>query len=56
VDDLEALTQEILRIAQDRPYSREACLKRAAGFRKDDRYREYIALYRQLTGTDRSET
>ena len=56
VDDLEGLTREILRIAQERPYSREACLKRAASFRKDDRYQEYIALYRQLTGTARSET
>ena len=56
VDDLESLTREILRIAQERPYSREACLKRAASFRKDDRYQEYIALYRQLTGTARSET
>ena len=49
VDDLNALEQEILRIAQQKPYSAEACLKRASQFRKDDRYLEYIELYRQLT-------
>ncbi len=50
-DDLDALEQEILRIAKDTPYSKEACLKRAANFDKNDRYREYITLYHQLTET-----
>jgi glycosyltransferase involved in cell wall biosynthesis len=54
VDDLDALEQQILRIAKQTPYSREACLQRAACFHKDDRYREYIELYQQLTGADAS--
>jgi glycosyltransferase involved in cell wall biosynthesis len=48
VDDLAAMEQQILRIAKEKPYSTEACLKRASDFRKDDRYLEYIELYRQL--------
>jgi glycosyltransferase involved in cell wall biosynthesis len=55
VDDLNALEREILRIAQDKPYSLDACLKRAAHFHKDDRYREYIGLYQHLTQADVSE-
>jgi glycosyltransferase involved in cell wall biosynthesis len=49
VDDLDALEQEILRIAKDAPYSKEACLKRASNFDKNDRYQEYIMLYHQLS-------
>lgn len=56
VDDLDALEQEILRIAKDAPYSKEACLRRAASFCKDDRYREYIELYQQLIQTAASGT
>ena len=56
VDDPDALEGEILRIARDTPYSREACLRRAADFDKNDRYLDYIALYQQLTGTDASGT
>lgn len=55
-DDLDALEREILRIAEDVPYSREACLRRAAGFHKNDRYMEYIELYQQLTGSVHSGT
>lgn len=47
-DDIDALEQEILRIAKDKPYPAEACLQRAAGFHKNDRFVEYIQLYRQL--------
>jgi glycosyltransferase involved in cell wall biosynthesis len=55
-DDLDALEQEILRIAQQAPFSSEACLVRAAGFDKNRRYEEYISLYEQLTGNPVSET
>jgi glycosyltransferase involved in cell wall biosynthesis len=48
VDDLDQLEQEILRITQQKPYTTEACVARAENFRKDDRYLEYIELYRQL--------
>jgi glycosyltransferase involved in cell wall biosynthesis len=48
VDDLDQMEQQILRISQQKPYTPEACVNRAANFRKDDRYLEYIELYRQL--------
>jgi glycosyltransferase involved in cell wall biosynthesis len=55
-DDMDALEQEILRIAQQHPYSREACLNRAVGFDKNQRFEEYISLYKQLVGISDSET
>lgn len=47
-DDLEALLQEIHRIRDTRPYSGEACRKRAEGFDAQDRFREYIQLYEEV--------
>ena len=55
-NDIDALEAEILRIAQKMPYSREACLNRAAAFDKNDRFLEYIELYRQLSGRSDSQT
>ena len=55
-NDIDALEAEILRIAQEMPYSREACLNRAAAFDKNDRFLEYIELYRQLSGRSDSQT
>jgi glycosyltransferase involved in cell wall biosynthesis len=45
VDDVDALEKEILRICQDNPYSKEACLERAKNFDMYDRFKEYIKLY-----------
>ena len=47
-DDVDALEREILRIAQERPYGREACLRRAEAFPMAERFQQYIDLYRQL--------
>ena len=44
-DDITALVQEIIRICETSPFSQEMCLKRAMGFDKDNKYKEYIALY-----------
>lgn len=46
--DTDAMEREILRIAQQRPYSEEACLRRAEDFCATDRFREYIRLYEEL--------
>lgn len=46
--DAEALRQAILE-EQREPKSREACVRRAGLYRKEDRFQEYIALYHQLT-------
>lgn len=44
-DDLESLEKEIIWICEEKPYSEEACLRRAAHFEERERFKEYIALY-----------
>ena len=43
--DAEAMLQEILRIAKDKPFTKDACLEQAKNFDAMTRYREYVALY-----------
>ena len=45
--DAEAMLQEILRIAEDKPFTRDACLEQAKNFDAVTRYREYVALYKK---------
>lgn len=45
--DTEALLSAVLALREE-PSKREACLSRAAGYNKDDRFREYLRLYREL--------
>lgn len=47
-DDVDALEREIVRIRTDKPYSPEACLKRAQGFDRKEKYKEYIGLYETI--------
>lgn len=44
-DDLAALEKAIRRIVSDRPYSADACRKRAMLFDRNDVYRRYVELY-----------
>lgn len=48
VDDIDALEAEIVRVCTQRPYTREACLKRAQTFDMNDRFEEYVKLYEEL--------
>lgn len=48
VDDLDAMEKEIIRICEEKPYSKEACLLRAEGFDMNDRFQEYIELYKEV--------
>ena len=50
MDDVDAMEKEILRICEDKPYSKEACLERAKSFDMYDRFEEYIGLYEVLNG------
>lgn len=54
-DDIDALEKEIIRICTDKPYSTEACLKKAKEFDKNERFKEYINLYERInaSGTER---
>ena len=44
-DDLDGMISAILSIEQNKPFSQEACLKKAKDFDAASRYREYVALY-----------
>lgn len=46
-DDIDSLEKEIIRICEEKPYSKEACLKRAESFDANERYKEYIELYKE---------
>lgn len=46
--DTDAMEQQILRIAEHRPYKKEACLRRAEDFATNDRFQNYIRLYEEL--------
>ena len=43
--DIDALEKEILRICETKPYSRQACIERAAKFNMNDKFEEYVDLY-----------
>ena len=44
-DDVDALEKEIIRICTEKPYTVEACLRKAKEFDKNERFREYVELY-----------
>ena len=47
-DDIDAMEIEIRRICEKKPYSVEACLKRAKSFDMNDRFKEYVDLYKEF--------
>lgn len=47
-DDINAMFNEIIRICETQPYSKDDCLKRAESFDKNKRFKEYINLYKEL--------
>lgn len=49
-DDVDAFAKEIIRICEERPYSIENCLKRAKSFDCNEKYKEYINLYKEING------
>ena len=48
VNDIDALEKELIRICTQKPYTRQACLARAASFDKYQRFEEYINLYKEV--------
>lgn len=49
-NDVAAMEQESIRICTEKPFSSQACIKRAEGFNMYDRFGEYIALYKEIAG------
>ncbi len=44
-NDIDALEKEIIRICDEKPYSKEACLKRAKLYDMQEKFKEYVNLY-----------
>jgi len=48
-DDVDALEREVIRITQEKPFAKEACLARAKSFAMNERFEEYIELYENMS-------
>jgi glycosyltransferase involved in cell wall biosynthesis len=46
-NNTDALKNAVLTIKESRPFTREACLKKSAEYRKDDKFKEYADIYFQ---------
>ena len=47
-DDVDAMEFEIRRICEEKPYSKEACILQAKKFDMNDRFDEYVKLYKDI--------
>lgn len=52
-DDIATLKKEIIRICEKKPYSSDACRKRAEKFDQEEKYKEYLELYKSLVHGDK---
>ena len=52
-DDIDALEREIIRVCEDKPYSKENCIARAQEFAKAKRFQEYVDLYDRVLNKNR---
>ena len=50
-DDIDALEKEIIRICTEKPYCRDACIKKAKEFDQNERFKEYLELYEAVIAT-----
>ena len=46
-DDIDSLVSEIIRITEEKPFTIENCLHRAKQFDQNERFMEYIGLYKK---------
>lgn len=47
-DDISAMEREIRRICETKPYTQETCRQSAQRFDKNEKYKEYIELYKEI--------
>lgn len=45
-NDVDAMESEILRITRERPFSQEACIRRSRNYDREEKYEEYLKMYR----------
>ncbi len=48
VNDIDAMEREIIRVCKEQPYTREAILERAKKYDKNDKFNEYVKLFKEL--------
>ena len=48
-NDIDKMEQEIIRICEEKPFSKEACLTKAKNFNMNNKFKEYIELYENCT-------
>ncbi len=46
--DVDALTDAVRRVCEEKPFTHEDCIRRAAEFDKNDRYEDYLRLYEEV--------
>ena len=54
-DDIDAMEREIIRICEENPYSKEACIKKAQEFDQNERFKEYVDLYERIVASRTEE-
>ena len=48
-DDIGALEREIIRVCEYKPYSIESCLNKAKCFDKEEKFKRYLKLYKEIS-------
>lgn len=48
-NDVDAMEREILRVCEERPYTKEACLAKAKSFDMSLKFGEYVSLYKEIS-------
>ena len=48
-NDVDSMKKEIVRICENKVFTKEACIKRAESFDMNERFQEYIDLYREVS-------
>ena len=48
--NIDELERQILRICEEKPFTKQACLERAKHFDMNDKFMEYVNLYKQMLG------
>ena len=48
VNDIDAMEREIIRVCKEQPYTREAILELAKKYDKNDKFNEYVKLFKEL--------
>ena len=50
-DNIDEFEKEIRRVCVEKPYLKESCVKRAKKFNMNDKFREYVELYKAIAST-----